>query len=64
MKNTAHNTRFAGQDEISCPFQVTSQLDVVNMATEKVHGNTVILATFDTYEAAERWVGMQYLLNA
>ena len=64
MENTANNSKFAGQKEISCPFQVTSQLDIVNMATEKVHGNTRILATFDTYEAAERWVGMQYLLNA
>ena len=64
MKNTANNSRFAGMEEINCPFQVTSKLDVVNVATEKVHGNTVILATFETYEAAERWVGMQYLMNA
>ena len=64
MKNAANNSRFAGMEEINCPFQVTSKLDVVNVATEKVHGNTVIVATFETYEAAERWVWVQYMLNS
>ena len=64
MKNIANNSKFKGMQEISCPFQVTSKMKVVNVAREKVHGNTVILATFETYEAAERWVGMQYLMNA
>ena len=37
---------------------------IKNQVTDKIHGNTVILNTFRSYEEAENWVGVYYLLNS
>jgi len=63
MKNQGLNKRWT-EREISNPFAVTSDLRIVNVATTKLHGNTVILEMLETSEAAQRWVALQYLLNA
>ena len=64
MKNQGLNKRWEGQEEINNPFAVTSDLRIVNIATQKLHGNTVILEMLETHEAAERFVALQYLLSA
>jgi len=64
MKNQKINARWNEQEEINNPFAVTSALNIVNVATTKLHGNTVIVEMLETHEAAERFVALQYLLNA
>ena len=62
--NQRVNKKWNEIEVINNPFAVTSRLQIVNIATTKLHGNTVIIEMLETHEAAERFVALQYLLNA